>query len=190
MNFDFYSDREDASRILTFVFTEMDLVLIDLYSDFGQKVESYHSLADAQERLEKDRALPYSHFQVWSPRHGGNPIFERVKLDPQRCDGHVFRYSTVGFGLIQLYFRYPQKAGLSPSHIGHLEERGAFARQDFAPQDKVANWNWAEIRRTSRKLRYHIQKRLAVAKVSDTDTRDILPGAQELFRTGITRLHV
>jgi hypothetical protein len=190
MNFDFYSNREDALKVLEFVFCETDLVLFDLYSDYGKKVDRYDSLADAERKLENNPSLPYSHFNVWSPRHGGTPRFERIKLDPNRCEGHTFRYSTLGWGMIQLYFSYPRKNGLSPSHIGHFEERGAYARQDFAPQDDVASWDWIEIRRTSRKLKYHIQKRLAISKVSDKDTRVILPRAFAQFETGLTRLHV
>ena len=190
MNFDFYSDREDAMKILEFAFCEMDLVLFDLYSDYGQKVGRYETVADVEVRLKKDTPLPYSHFQVWSPRHRGAPRFERVKLDPKRCEGHTFRYSTLGWGMIQLYFDYPRKTGLSPSHIGHLEERGAYSRAGVDHRAEVAEWDWTEIRRTSGKLRYQIQRRLAVEKVSDLDTRNILPGAHSQFASGVTRLHV
>jgi hypothetical protein len=92
--------------------------------------------------------------------------------------------------MIQLYFDFPSKRGLGPSHIGHFEERGAYSRAGSEGHDDVAQWDWPETRRTSRKLKYHIQKKLAVAKVSKLDTRDILPGARKLFDNGVTRLHV
>lgn len=190
MNFDFYSDRSDAIKILEFIFCETDLVLFDLHSDYGQEVDRYESFDDAEQRLIKDASETSTLFQAWSPRHLGSPRFDQVKLNPQRCDGYTFRYSTLGFGMIQLYFHFPRKVRLSPSHIGHFEERGAYARRDFAPQDKVAAWDWFEIRRTSRRLKYHIQKHLAVEKVSDLDSRDILPGALSQFRSGVKRLHV
>lgn len=190
MNFDFYSDRADALKILEFIFDDLDMVLFDLYSDYGQEINSYKSIADVSERLSKDASHSYSHFQVWAPRHRGSARFERIDLDPHRCEGHTFRYRTHGFGLIQLYFSYPQKTGLNPSHIGHFDERGAFARQHSYPLDEVTGWDWVEIQRSSRKLRYHIRKRLAVAKVSDTDLRDILPGALERFQQGLFRLPV
>ena len=43
-------------------------------------------------------------FQLWSPDFNGGIVFEKIQLDPKRCNGHAFRFATQGWGLIQLYF--------------------------------------------------------------------------------------
>jgi hypothetical protein len=184
MNYDFYADRSDALSVIAYIFAEMDLQLFDLYSEYGEEVTEYKSVADVQRKFETSAAHPSALFQVWSPRHRGKPFFRKLALDPDRCDGHTFRYSTNGWGLIQLYFYGPSKRGLGPSHIGHFEERGAYSRESlYEEMGKASEWDWREIRRTSRALKYHIQKRLSVSKVSRIDTRDILPAL-----TGCSRL--
>lgn len=191
MTYDFYADSEDAINVLGYIFHETDLQLFDSYSDFGRTIETYKSVAQITEAFNLERGRAYSiHLKLWSPRHKGRPILRRLEIDPAKCDGHTFRYSSNGWGLIQLYFYGVTKNGLSPSHIGHFEERGAFAREgipDF--MGCAGDWDWSEIRRTSRKLKYHIQTKLAGGKVSATDSRDVLPGAKKLFDSGITRLH-
>jgi hypothetical protein len=186
MNYDFYADVSDCLKVLRFIFEGTDLRVYDLASPCGLKIAEYRSLDDIFIRFHPvDENLNSMLFQLWSPRHDGRPIFRRVSLDPQRCAGFTFRYSTEGWGLIQLYFGGIRKKGLSPSHMGHFNEKGALKRQGYSDDlGRVNEWNWSEIQKSSRKLKYQIHNKMAVRKIGSWG---VLPGAQKLLDKGIER---
>jgi hypothetical protein len=121
-------------------------------------------------------------FQLWTPRHKGQPVFRRIELDPKRCNGQTFRYSTDGWGLIQLYFGGLKNNLLSQSHIGHFTELGALKNEGVTTfNGKVSSWDWTEIQTTSRKLKYQIHNKLATRKIGSLG---VLPGASRLELAG------
>lgn len=102
MNYDFYSDASGTLEILTCIFDETDLQVYELASDWGQEVREFKSVNDITLNLDlTNQRKSLLTYQLWSSRHGGRPIFKQVSLDPNRCDGQAFRYSTEGWGLIQ-----------------------------------------------------------------------------------------
>lgn len=130
MIYDFFADRSDKLQVLEFIFTETDLKVYDLNSQYGQEICEYKTVADIVSKFNLDNGDKFvTTFQLWSPRHKGKPLFRRINLNPERCGGHTFRYSTDGWGLIQLYFGGLKNNELHQSHIGHFNEKGALKWQ-------------------------------------------------------------
>jgi len=184
MHYNFLADEKDKLAILEFIFNDTDLKIYDTASDLGQEVCEYKNIQDISSKF--DLSLGGKSeltFQLWSPRHKGQPIFNKVALNPKYCEGHTFRYNTNGWGLIQLYFGGIKNNELSQSHLGHFNEKGALNREDITSiNGKVADWDWKEIQITSRKLKYQIHNKLAVRKIGSLG---VLDAADKLERSGI-----
>ena len=105
MTYDFFADKADKLEILDFIFEETDLEVYDLSSPYGQEICQYRTVDEISSKFDLDDGDKFAvTFQLWAPRHKGNPLFRKIGLDPRHCNGHTFRYSTDGWGLIQLYF--------------------------------------------------------------------------------------
>ncbi|MBK7468097.1 MAG: hypothetical protein IPJ43_15525 [Saprospiraceae bacterium] len=184
MTYDFFADKEDKIKVLEFIFKETDLHIYDLGSPNGQEICEYKNVEEISLKFDIEKGDKFANtFQLWTPRHKGNPIFRKVDLDPKHCNGHTFRYSTEGWGLIQLYFGGLKNNELNQSHIGHFNEKGALKWEETNKVNGlVSSWDWKEIQATSRKLKYQIHNKLAIRKI---ESFGVLPGADKLETQGI-----
>lgn len=183
MNYNFLADKADKIQVLNFIFENTDLQIFDSYSKHGQKICQYRNADEIAARFDLESGGQSAvTFQMWGPHFGGGVSFRKINLNPQYCNGHTFRYSTDGWGMIQLYLGGCQNNILSYSHIGHFSEKGALGWEDIGTEKgRVNGWNWKEITATSRRLKYQIHK-MAVGK---TGSVSILPGANELRENGV-----
>jgi hypothetical protein len=162
MTYDFLADKQTKIDILEFIFRDTDLRVFDLGSSYGQEICEYKSVDEVTKKFDLVNGDKFAvTFQLWSPRFKGDVLFRKVTLDPKYCNGHTFRYSTDGWGLIQLYFGGIKHDKLNQSHIGHFTEKAALDKESATTfNGKVSNWDWTEIQKTSRTLKQKIQNLL------------------------------
>jgi hypothetical protein len=184
MNYDFYADKIDKLEILEYIFDETDLRVFDLGSIPGERICEYTSANEINEKFDLENGGSNSlTFQLWTSRFKAQPVFRKIELNPKNSKEPTFRYSTDGWGLIQLYFGGIKNQELNRSHIGHFNEKGALKLEGInLVNGKVSNWDWKEIEVTSRKLKYQIHNRLTVKKLGSFG---ILNGADKLEKQGI-----
>jgi len=183
MNYNFFANKADKLKILDLIFNNTDLQIYDLGSPYGQEICQYKSINEISSKFDLEIDEFGTTFQLWTPRHKGKPIFRKIDLDPKRCKGHKFRYSTDGLGLIQLYFGGLKNNELRHSHIGHFNEKEALKQEDFhITNELVSSWDWKEIQATSRKLKYEIHNKLATRKIGSFG---LLSGADQLEAQGL-----
>jgi hypothetical protein len=184
MTYDFYADPTDKLSVLDFIFNKTDLQVFDLASPKGQQICQYKSSEQIATKFDLSKGGKFAvTFQLWTPRHKGGPIFRKIDLDPKHCNGHTFRYSTDGWGMIQLYFGGLKDDILSLSHIGHFNQKSAAKWEEInAFNGSVNNWDWKEVQATSRKLKQYIHNKLAVERLGSID---VLLGASKLQEQGI-----
>lgn len=184
MNYNFFADKSDKLEILDFIFKATDLHVYDKDSSYGQVICQYKNIDEISSKFDLENGDKFATtFQLWTPRHKGKPIFKKVDLDPKHCNGFTFRYSTEGWGLIQLYFGGLNNNELNQSHLGHQSEKRALAWEDISNQNGLVRlWDWNEIHITSRKLKYQIHNKLATRK---TGSLSVLLGADKLEKQGI-----
>ena len=176
---EFFGLNDDHRQIIEFLFTETDVHIFELYSNFGQTLREFKSWGDLQTAFDIGQDK-HGHgwatlLSLWSPAVMADPNIRRVKLDPTHCHGFTFRYTIGGWGAFQFYLGGLHERIITKSHFGHLTERGARAR------GYVSGVNWPALAKLSNKVRYHISKRLAVAKVPG---RPVLPEAYKLYLEG------
>ena len=184
MNYNFFAGKADKLKILDFIFRNTDLQVYDSYSPYGQGICQYKTVNEISSKFDLDNGDKFAvAFQLWTPRHKGKPLFRKIDLNPKYCKGHTFRYSTQGWGLIQLYFGGLKNSELNQSHIGHFDESGALKNEISTTfNGKVNAWDWTEIQATSRKLKYQIHTKLATRRIGSVG---ILSGAEQLETQGI-----
>jgi hypothetical protein len=184
MTYDFFADKADKLEILDFIFKDTDLHVYDLGSPYGQEICQYKTVDEIFSKFDLDNGDKFATtFQLWTPRHKGKPLFRKIDLDPKHCNGHTFRYSTDGWGLIQLYFGGLKNNELNQSHIGHFNEKGALKWEETNKVNGLVSlWDWTEIQATSRKLKYQIHNKLATRKIGSFG---VLSGADKLETQGI-----
>lgn len=184
MTYDFFADKTDKLTVLDFIFNETDLQVFDLSSPYGQNINQYKSSKEITAKFDLLNGDKFAvTFQLWTPRHKGKAVFKKIDLDPRRCNGHTFRYSTEGWGMIQLYFGGLKNGNLHLSHIGHFNEKGAAKWEGINTfNGSVSAWNWKEIQVTSRKLKSHIHNKLTVNKIGSVG---VLPGANAMQSEGV-----
>jgi hypothetical protein len=184
MTYNFFADKVDKIKILEFIFNETDLHIFDLDSVYGQEICEYKSADEILSKFDLVNGDKFSvTFQLWSHRHKGQTLFRKIDLDPKQCNGQTFRYTTDGWGLIQLYFGGIKNNELNQSHMGHFNEKDALKWEETNSfNGKVSNWDWAEVQTTSRKLKSYIHNKMAKRK---TGSFGILDGADKLEKAGI-----
>lgn len=184
MTYDFFANKSDKIDLLDFIFKETDLKVFDLISPYGQEISEYKGTDEIISKFDLENGGKSSvTFQLWAQRFGGDILFRKVDLNWKHCDGQTFRYSTEGWGLIQLYLGGQKDKVLFHSHIGHFNEKGALKWEDTNRfNGKVNKWNWKEVEQTSRKLKNQIHNKMAVRKIG---RYGVLPGAYKLGDYGI-----
>ncbi len=177
MNYDFFAAQNDVQTILDFIFSETDLILYELNSANGKDIRSFQKTEDVLKVFNfSNRHNPDSKFQLWSPKFKGDLVFQKIELNPLYCKGHTFRYSTEGWGLIQLYFGRLHKNILESSTLQlQSEKRALIWESTYKYLGAVNKWDWKEVQSTARKIKYQIHNKMAVKK---NNGYGILKGAE------------
>ncbi len=178
-NLDFFAAEADQRAVLDFLFSSTDVRVFESYSEYGAELREFRSTDElaAAFQLGID---PHGNgsvilLQLWSPSVMRNLTIRRFKLDPAHCNGHTFRHSIEGGGLIQLYLGGVCGRVVTRSHYGHQSQVRA---QAWGANDGV---NWEALKALSNRIQYHLRSRLAAGKVPG---RPVLPQAMELARDG------
>ena len=184
MTYDFFADETDKIEVLNFIFRETELQVFDHSSAFGQKINEYKTTKEIVTKFDLRNGDKFAvTFQLWTPRFKGDLVFRRVDLDPRRCNGHTFRYSTDGWGLIQLYFGGVKNNELNLPHIGHQSQKRALTHESNHPEmGQVSKWDWSEVEKVARGLKHQIHNKMSKRKIGLVG---VLVGADKLEDQGI-----
>ena len=101
-NCDFYASGKDCIAVLDFVFAQPGWKLVELGSLPDQKLRTFRSTAEVLAAHPIGKRA--THFQLHAPDMKGRVTARRINLDPGAVPGATHRYTSEGWGLIQLYF--------------------------------------------------------------------------------------
>lgn len=186
-NCDFYANKDDLISLLDFIYRETDCRVFESYSEFGNDLREFNSTSDllkvfdlGQCKMQHDQIL----LKLYSPSAKGDFLVEKINLNPEKCQGHAIRYSCGGWGLIQLYLGgiFEPEKKIVHSHLGHNSEKRALKWASLYPEyGKPEEWDWKSLSSTSRKIIYHITKKLSDKKEG---SRSILFNAAISIQSG------
>jgi len=182
-NCDFYAYGDDHRRILSYVLENLPCRLFELYSAYDSELVEFSSLEQIASHYNINNWPAGDHasmrFQLLPADACGQVQFTRIQLNSSRCNSATFRYSSDGWGLIQLYLESPRKGQLRQSHTNHNSEKRAAAWAATYPElNPPSDWDWAAVTSFSRKLNRFIRK----TAVSKSGSRVVLPAASSFPR--------
>jgi hypothetical protein len=179
VNLDFFAAETDQRAVLDFLFSSTDVRVFESYSEFDADLREFHSTDElaAAFPLGID---PHGNgktilLQLWSRSVMSELTIRRFALNPTACEGHTFRHSIEGGGLMQLYLGGVCDRVVTMSHYGHQSKVRA---QKWDVDQGV---NWEALKTVSNRIQYLIRKRLAAGKVPG---RPVLPQALGLAHAG------
>lgn len=180
----FFAARQDLLEFLAFAFTEPGLQVIEVDSEFDRELRRFSeqgALAALPALGTDPRGDGFAlQLALWTPAVMTFPRVRRIDLKPGAVPGHTYRFTIESAGLIVLQCGGRHDGVLTTSKLGWFTEAGARKRgADALEPDAV---DWTEHRRLTSRLRYHLTRRVAAARVP---SRVILAEALELHRAGV-----
>jgi hypothetical protein len=171
---DFYALGDDLRELFRFLYSETDVVVYELGSEFDKEPRHFTSL-EALEQVFRLGDYRSAYLQLWSPSVMARPVIRRIELTG--VPGHTFRYAVEGAGLMQLYLDGMQKRVIYHTHYGHWNPAGARQRS-MHPADDC---DWKALAKLSGRIQRHIRGKLAAAKLH---TRPVLHHAYASLQKG------
>lgn len=145
---------EALDALATAIFDRGEVVVVEAYSAPGASLCSFDSPKDLATYVRGQRHLPgqSAHFAIHYPDMSGNLLRSRLPLDPEKCQGHTFRFAAAGWGLI--WARLDWREGPAGSFISANTQKRALAWAPSHPElGPPEEWNWAAVGRHLRRLR-------------------------------------
>lgn len=184
-NCDFYGTIKDHEPILDFLYSNAECDIYELGSEPSCELRQFRSTQEVLSLFD----IPYPngkkrhtvHLQLYV--NGTGPEFKptRINLDPDLCNGHTYRYSANGKGLVQLHLSTLDDTSLHSSHTNHFSHKGAERWSDGSGDlGDASSWDFKAITSFSSKLNRFIRK-MKVAKIGG---RVLLPGGLKSWDDG------
>lgn len=178
-NLDFFAAEDDHRAVLDYLFSSTDVRVFESYSLYDSELREFHSTSEVARAFTLG-IDPHGNghavlLQLWSPSVMRDLAIRRINLDPLHCNGHTFRHSIDGGGLIQLYLGGVCDKVVTISHYGHQSQVRAEA---WLLNDGV---HWDALKALSNRIQYHVRRRLAVGKAGSAP---VLPSAFDLAQSG------
>lgn len=184
-NCDYYATIDDHKEILDFIFSSPNLEVYELYSDFETALirfdDSEHVLNQFNRANANGSKWTSVHLNLRMNISGENFEPAIVKLDPIKCNGKSFRYTSQGFDMIQLYLSIQSSATLDDSHSNHFTQKSSekWADSPFI-KSQIDAIDFKLISSFSSRLNREIRK-MGVAKIG---SRILTQSAYELWNLG------
>ncbi len=147
----------DFSALVDAAYEAETPVVTSAESELGQPLARFDDAAAIKTHAAGQVAAGIHHgaYALWYPSMKGLVLERRITLDPPR-EGHAFRYSRSGWGLIQLHL-YATPPSSVQCRVSVNSEARARARETRYPElGPVADWDWRVVEtyafRLSRRL--------------------------------------
>src|SRR5688500_11295552 len=138
-NCDFYGVGQDHKVILDFILSLDDCDVYELSSPVDESIAQFRTSEDVRDRYRikswdfgADQSIL---LQIYPRAARGEIHFEKTLFSSQYNGPGKFRYTTAGWGLIQLYLKPQQnhRHRISPSNTNHNSEKRARAWEHTGP---------------------------------------------------------
>lgn len=136
----------DFNTLINSAFKAESPVVTSAESDLGQPLEKFASAAEVKAKVAQcmaDGVSNYS-FGLWYPSMKGSVSERKVSIDPPR-DGHSFRYSLSGWGLIRIQIYVTQPDTLQCRVTVNSQAKSQKREQKYPEQGAVADWDWQQV---------------------------------------------
>ncbi|HNU52883.1 MAG TPA: hypothetical protein PKJ98_18475 [Verrucomicrobiota bacterium] len=164
--------REGFTELAAFVFESGEPVVFHAYSGYGQPLRSFRSPSELIADIEAAFADGQKSlgFALHYPDTKGHVAERKITLDPKTCDGHTWRYTVQGWGLIQFQGDL-RRAPAVECHVAVNTQRRAEGWADTYPELRDPSlWDWRVVQHHAGRI---IRKMKKIAEQTGcTERRD------------------
>ena len=169
----FYATKEDLNLVFATMLSELGLIAYEMVSEPGEPLRRFQTMA---ELLSHFRYCSKQCDFVWWDAESMPPNRpKKQKLDPEKCNGHTFRYAAE-FAMIQI------ETGLKRSNMLTPSEFGLVTQAYYRSVGGRAKIDWRKLNVKFCQIRKFIERN-SIGKV---DGCLVMPSAYELVCNGGT----
>lgn len=144
---------EAIKAVAEAIFSDAPVTVVEAYSDFSQEARQFHCAEEVCRYAIGVRETGNNpHLVVHYPDMGGRLALRRCSLDPDKCDGHTYRYTAEGWGLIFVYLQIASAGRLGSFVSANSEKRALAWEPTYPDMDPPGTWNWPAVGRHTRRL--------------------------------------
>ncbi len=167
----FYATKQDLNLVFATMLSELGLIAYEMVSVPSKPLRRFQTLVELSSHF---RFCSKSCDFVWWDAESMPPNRpKQLKLDPEKCDGHTFRYSAE-FAMIQI------ETGLKRANMLTPSEFGLVTQAQYQSVGGRAKIDWRGLNGKFNQIRKFIE-RTSVGKV---DGCLVMPSAYELVCNG------
>ena len=150
----------DLERIVQAIFIEGSPEVYEAYSAFDSDIVSFASAAELNSYILRPRSEKGSilGFVVHYPDTKGFVEKKKIQLEREKCDGHTYRYSMNGWGLIQFQVNLQKAPQVSCRFAVNTEKRANSWYATYPELKSPATWDWKAVERHARRLTRELKK--------------------------------
>ena len=145
---------EQLHEIVGAIFDQGDVVVKQAYSAFDRptrKFEDRNALIDDLSYHPGQEAALHS-YAIYYPEAKGHTYEKRITLKPESCNGHTFRFSQEGWGLIHLQCDFRSYPKIECRIAVNSEARAANWHDTYPDYRSPNLWNWDVINKKAGRL--------------------------------------
>ena len=141
------------TEILDSVFIEPAIVY-ESDSEFNSDLKKYESQELLSQAIDQavQANLPFINFSIYYPDAKGYVFEEKVKLNPEACNGATYRYSASGWGLIQLQIELLDKPMIEVCVTVNTQKRAEAWSSEYPKLKSPSLWDWKFVEKQTRRI--------------------------------------
>jgi hypothetical protein len=141
--------RERFTELVEFVFELGAPVVFHVYSAYGQPLYSFRTASELIANIESAFATGQKsfHFALHYPDTKGHVAERKITLDPKKCDGHTWRYTVEGWGLIQLHGDMRRASAIECRVAINTQKRAEAWANTYPDFRDPGLWDWGAVQR-------------------------------------------
>lgn len=140
---------DQLHEIISAVFDQGNVVVKQAYSDFDCPTRQFNDVKALVEDLKYQPGQEVSFFSyvIYYPEAKGYTNEERIDLKPESCKGHTFRFSQVGWGLIQLQCNFRDYPKIECRIAVNSRERAGNWYGTYPDYKNPDLWDWEVLKK-------------------------------------------
>ncbi|CAA6802351.1 MAG: Unknown protein [uncultured Sulfurovum sp.] len=162
--------RKALSFYVKQLFTLGELAVYETYSEPDQELKVLRTAEefDAYIDINLEKKVDLLQFQLLYKEMEGDLWVRKYSLSPEHCDGHTFRYETIGLGAIGLSLNlYKSNLGIGCHVYGTNKEESRKKSEDYRYKNSLwGTWNWEVVEEKLEKLKDALSQIKEEARVS------------------------
>ena len=147
--------------IVNAIYDEGAPVVREAYSAFDTPTREFKTKNDLLSDLtySPGQDVKFFHYSIYYPESAGFTIEERINLEPEKCNGHTYRFSQAGWGLIFLQCNFETYPLIECRIAVNSRKRAELWASTYPGLQSPEAWAWNIVDRYAgklvRKLRKH-----------------------------------